>query len=59
MAETQKELMSAVIHVPVSASLKAIVIELAAEHGTTPAQYIRWIVTNFIKGQEKHLKIEE
>jgi hypothetical protein len=58
MAKTTNERLDKIIPIPVSASLKAIVIELAAEHGTTPAQYIRWIVTNFIKSQEKHLKIE-
>ena len=58
MTEIQKELMTAVIHVPFTSEMKAIVRELASEHGTTPAQYIRWIVANFVKGQEKHLKIE-
>ena len=53
----EKELLRLRIPVPMSKSMKTEIQQIAHERGQSAAQFIRWVVANYIEAQ-KHLKIE-
>ena len=53
----EKELLRLRIPVPISESMKTEIQQIAHERGQSAAQFIRWVVANYIEAQ-KHLKIE-